>query len=356
MPTKRAPAGRRGKPDAAAAGKAKGKPKARREPAPAAGPSDPGREAHRPRHDGFHARPKGRGGLRRFTLVLRPPLPGAGVKPAAPSGFTVLGRRPNLAPESVYEKQLVLAAPENERPGDLLWADARYAVDALAEHALFFSLVMPPEVAAEQKRRAQGFHERYTRLWQYLDAKGPPAASELQEYVRSLQEETMPFLEYTDELHRGQVSGALQSLAWPLFFDHTRRETDRALARMEAIAAGETVPDLKEVVSFGSEIMEEHGRFLGHLLDPQETELVERCFKEAGHVRALRKAWQDDTPTELDQVEAAAERVLDFKTELARRVEGARVRSALSPILADHVRREAIKFLDELHRASKGQG
>ena len=164
----------------------------------------------------------------------------------------------------------------------------------------------------------------------------------------------MPFLEYTDELHRGQVSGKLQSLAWPLFFDHTRRESDRALARMEAIARGETTPELREVVMFGAEIMEEHGRFIGHLLDPSELETIERCFKEAGQFRAIRKSWTNDAPTDLDQVEMAAERILDFKTEIARRVEGARVRSALSPILADHVRREAIKFVDELRRAQAG--
>jgi hypothetical protein len=57
---------------------------------------------------------------------------------------------------------------------------------------------------------------------------------------------------------------------------------------------------------------------------------------------------------ELDEVLSAAEEILDFKTKAARDIEAARIRSIIDPRLADHVRREAVKFVDELRRTGNG--
>ena len=48
---------------------------------------------------------------------------------------------------------------------------------------------------------------------------------------------------------------------------------------------------------------------------------------------------------------SAAETILDFKTKAARGIEAGRIKSIIDPRLADHVRREALKFVDELKRA-----
>jgi len=48
---------------------------------------------------------------------------------------------------------------------------------------------------------------------------------------------------------------------------------------------------------------------------------------------------------------SAAQTILDFKTKAARDIEGNRIKSIIDPRLADHVRREALKFVDELKRA-----
>lgn len=54
---------------------------------------------------------------------------------------------------------------------------------------------------------------------------------------------------------------------------------------------------------------------------------------------------------EMEAVLSAAETILDFKTKAARGIEAARIKSIIDPRLADHVRREALKFIDELKRA-----
>jgi hypothetical protein len=54
---------------------------------------------------------------------------------------------------------------------------------------------------------------------------------------------------------------------------------------------------------------------------------------------------------EMDAVMSAAQTMLDFKTQAVRDIESARIKSIIEPRLADHVRREAIKFVNELKRA-----
>ena len=54
---------------------------------------------------------------------------------------------------------------------------------------------------------------------------------------------------------------------------------------------------------------------------------------------------------ETDAVLSAAQTMLDFKTEAERNIEAAKIKSIIDPRLADHVRREALKFVDELKRA-----
>lgn len=57
---------------------------------------------------------------------------------------------------------------------------------------------------------------------------------------------------------------------------------------------------------------------------------------------------------ETSAVLSAAETVLEFKTQAARNIEAARIKSIIDPRLSDHVRREALKFVDELKRADDG--
>jgi len=52
----------------------------------------------------------------------------------------------------------------------------------------------------------------------------------------------------------------------------------------------------------------------------------------------------------------AAETILEFKTKAARDIEAARIKSIIDARLADHVRREALKFVDEMQRAVQKNG
>jgi hypothetical protein len=269
-------------------------------------------------------------------------------------------------PESRYEKVMVLPKLEDSDPARHAWADARFTADILAEHALFFALLMPEEVAATERAQALDFMRSFTALYDRIDSGGPPERSGLKKFAQDVNEAIKPFIEYKARLGEAQTTGKLRSLVWPLFFDHTRNEAERWERRLNSLAGGESEFDRTEVVKFWTNIMDEHARFVAHLLDPNEFELIEKSFSTANVFRDLGgaggavAALADEPGTvidslaknpELDAVMSAAQTILDFKTQAVRDIEAGRIKSIIEPRLADHVRREALKFLNELKRA-----
>lgn len=270
--------------------------------------------------------------------------------------------------EKPFEKPVIVPVLDNKDAAAHAWADARFAVDIMAEHAVFFSLLMPPETCEAERNEAIKFGETFTNLYQQIDA-GPPSTGELKSFVGKVTEEIKPFIDYKARLGEAQTSGKLRSLVWTLFFDHTRHEAERWTRRLETLASGESEFDKDEVSKFWTNIMDEHCRFVAHLLDPEEYELIETCMSTSRVFRDLHNhgpiggaaaalAHEPSTVVgslidnpETNAILSAAETILDFKTKAARDIEAARIKSIIDPRLADHVRREALKFVDELKRA-----
>ena len=270
--------------------------------------------------------------------------------------------------EGPYEKPVVVPAADNNNPALHAWADARFATDIMAEHAFFFALLMPPEVAGKERAEALRFSEVFATLHKQIDTAAPPERSELKRFANNVVEQIKPLIEYKARLGDAQRSGKLRSLVWPLFFDHTQHEAERWTRRLETLARGESELDRAEVTKFWTNIMDEHARFVAHLLDPDEYELIETAMKTSrvfgdlhqGGIGGVASALVHEPGTvvgsliqnpETDAVLSAAETILDLKTKAARGIEAARIKSIIDPRLADHVRREALKFIDELKRA-----
>jgi hypothetical protein len=263
---------------------------------------------------------------------------------------------------------MLLPAPDQADPALHGWADARFALDIMAEHALFFALLMPPEVAGAERAEAQRYHVAFGALCDRIDATGPPERSALKGFATEIVEAIKPFIDYKARMGEAQTSGALRSLVWPLFFDHTRHEAERWTRRLQGLALGESEFDRAEVATFWTEIMGEHARFIAHLLDPDEYALIETCMKTSRVFHDLHRGGIDGVVSalvhepgtvarslvqnpEIDAILSAAETILDFKTQTMRDIETGRIKSIIDPRLADHVRREALKFVDELKRA-----
>ena len=139
-----------------------------------------------------------------------------------------------------------------------------------------------------------------------------------------------------------QASGKIRTLVWPLFFEHTAREADRFASRLEQYNRGHIELNRSEVVDFWSKTMGEHAAFISHLLDPSERLLITQADR-------LQKAFLQTGFRDLpgDEVMKAAVEVLDFKTVGEKGIYAGKIKSIISPPLASHVRREAVRFIDE---------
>ena len=274
-------------------------------------------------------------------------------------------RQGNGKLEQPFEKPVIVPNPDDQDPTVHVWADARFWADIMSEHALFFALLMPEELAARERAEALAFSRSFADLHGRIDSDGTPRRTDVASFSRAVNEQVKPFIEFKVRLGDAQRSGQLRSLVWPLFFDHTREEAERFSRRLEALARGDSEFERSEVVAFWADIMEQHSRFIAHLLDPDELDLMEKATNMSHVFRELRKggtaaALVAEPATlarsvvetgETDAVLSAATSILDFKTEAARGIEAARIKSIIDPRLADHVRREALKFIDELKRA-----
>jgi hypothetical protein len=224
-------------------------------------------------------------------------------------------------------------------------ADNLFWNDILAEHATFFVMLMPGPELASQRGRAEHFKTSFTSQFEKARAarldRGSYAA-----FNRSTVELVKPFIDFKREMQQAQQSGRIRSLVWPLFFDHTAREAERFVSRLDRLSRGDADLDPTEVVDFWARIMDEHAEFIAHLLDPQEDPLIEKALSSSAAFRDLRakKGSKGDAA-------ALAKSIIDFKTAAAKGIQAGQIKSIIPPALADHVRREAVKFEDELNRA-----
>jgi hypothetical protein len=224
-------------------------------------------------------------------------------------------------------------------------ADTLFWTDQMAEHASFFVLLMPGRELAGPRGRAEKFQ---ASLAAQMD-KTRSARLDKSNYVafnRSTVDLVKPLIDFKREMQDAQESGRMRSLVWPLFFDHTAREGERFVRRLEQLSKGDADLDAAEVVDFWARIMDEHAEFIAHLLDPQEDALIEKALSSSAAFRELRQ--KRGSKAEAD---ALAKGIIDFKTAAGKGITAGKVKSIIPTALADHVRREAVKFEDELKRA-----
>ena len=115
--------------------------------------------------------------------------------------------------------------------------------------------------------------------------------------------------------------------------------------------AGYSDAELKSFAAAAVEVHRINSAYLPKMAEAEPNEqrqLEQKALRET--TAAVEK--QGLTSDKYDEILSAAQTILDFKTKAARDIEAARIKSIIDPRLADHVRREALKFVDELKRAA----
>ena len=224
-------------------------------------------------------------------------------------------------------------------------ADNLFWNDIMMEHSKFMVNMMPGPELASQRAIAQRYQQAFAN--QLANSRNINAAN-----YRAFNQTTIDLARRLRDQKLAwqaqQEAGQLRSLVWPVFFHHMAREADRFSNRLEMYSAGNIEFERPEVVDFWSKTMSEHAGMIAHLLDPQERPLI-----------VMAVAMQDKfaNPVALqagpgDPVMVAAKEIIDFKTAAETGICAGRIKSILDPELGAHVRREAIRFTDELQRAT----
>jgi len=246
--------------------------------------------------------------------------------------------------ESLFSKTAEADAAIRSMSENLFWSEI------MLDHAVFLTALLP----GEEHRLERAHAEEFGR--QFRDRLAALKSQKLNEgnYAAANQttiELLKPFISYKKQLLAAQNAGLIHSLAWPLFFDHTAREAERAVFRLERLSAGDLKVEYSDTVDFWAGIMSDHGEFVGRLLDPAEKELSGQALDSSAVFQGFRMANRAQSLREVD-ILVATEEMVDFKTVIARGIDSGAIRSMISPRFADHMRREALYFVDELRRSS----
>ncbi|ALS26405.1 hypothetical protein IJ21_09960 [Paenibacillus sp. 32O-W] len=156
---------------------------------------------------------------------------------------------------------------------------------------------------------------------------------------------------------RCQLPGANN---FPLLVDHVSREAKYFRNRLTELNTGrlEPLPDaiIDENVFF-LRIMADHAKFISHLLDPSERKLVDQANNfshefdqllfQARDLDSMRPQSQTAPLLDqfLDQNRVSVKSLRDFKKTARELINACRIKSIIHPLLADHVFREAERFL-----------
>lgn len=148
---------------------------------------------------------------------------------------------------------------------------------------------------------------------------------------------------------------------FPLLVDHTSREANYFRNRLAELNNGQLEPLHDAIIDenvFFLKIMADHAKFIGHLLDPSERKLVEQARDFSNDFDTLLWQAQDlssmrpQSQTQplltqfLDQNRVSVVSLRDFKKTARDLIEACRIKSIIHPLLADHVYREAERFLE----------
>jgi hypothetical protein len=148
---------------------------------------------------------------------------------------------------------------------------------------------------------------------------------------------------------------------FPLLVDHVSREANYFRNRLEELNQGKLEPLQDAIIDeniFFLKIMADHAKFIGHLLDPSERKLVDQAREfsqdfdqllfQATDLSSMRPQSQTQPLLSqfLDQNRVSVKSLRDFKQTARDLIEQCKIKSIIHPLLADHVFREANRFLE----------
>lgn len=236
--------------------------------------------------------------------------------------------------------------------------EARFWSRIMAEHALFIKLGLP---ADQQKLREEA--QFFTELFSDLNKRLNKVSRLEGDLLRGLIDAVKAIIEFKARLLRLIIQCRKEPGSnYPLLLDHIRREAMRFLDLLETKIPGKVLDLLLQQEVFWLRIMKEHIEFVIHLLDPTERELIQqavqfkktfsRLLETARDLMSMNKVNPKNFSTAIrftQDVIRNTTQLRDFKAAAFELATMCQLLGIIStPLLLDHIRREADKFLSEL--------
>lgn len=239
----------------------------------------------------------------------------------------------------------------------------RFWLRIMKEHSLFLG---------------EGFNRKDTHLIQQTDRfyhyfeqqeKKAYQTPNNVESVRKLNEESIELVHGFRNFKRNLliliINCKISGFNFPLLVDHIAREAEYFMRTLKKFNKGILDPIQDAIINenvFWIRIMMEHSRFIASLLDQSERNLVmtarkfgddfETLLNQAKDVESMLYHKQPTYPIigKLNKdSENAAQEILAFKKTGLELIKSCQIRNVISPLLADHVVREAEHFLYMIH-------
>ena len=243
---------------------------------------------------------------------------------------------------------------------DLL-QESRFWIRIFKEHSLFIKLGLPCD-RLDLISEAQGFFEELAALEDVLMVRRSLDSRLVQE-IRSV---VSDLIEFKNRILQTLLQCEISASLFPLLIDHIRREAVRFLQRLEIgrvpLPERNLLFRLLEEEVFWLRIMKEHIEFIQHLLDPSERRLLgsleamrirfSEALETARDLSSMSESNPDYFNTAIrftDEIVEPVRQLRDVKAQAYELLLQCKVLNVIpSPLLADHVRREADKFLEDL--------
>jgi len=173
---------------------------------------------------------------------------------------------------------------------------------------------------------------------------------------------TNALVQFKTKILDGMLKCKLFTFNFPLLIIHIRREALLYINKLERLQRHMVVDFVQEAIEeekFWNRQMAEHAKFISHLLDPTESDLIIKANNLAVQFDRLEQIVQggeEGTKTlgQITQETIMSTRALrDFKAAGTDGLLACKIKSIIIPLLADHVLREANHYLRILNRSKR---
>jgi hypothetical protein len=234
----------------------------------------------------------------------------------------------------------------------------------MKEHALFMSQGFDRNDKKLIRQADQFFATFDKRLTEVATLRRDP------DVVRKFNEEIIllagSFREFKSEVLLLIIRCKIAGFNFPLLIDHTAREAGYFVNTLKNLNEGKSEPLADKIVDenvFWLRIMADHSKFISHLLDPEERKLItvantfsnefDQLLAQARDLGSMVKQTEPSFFKVLtrftNDTQRATTDLRNFKQDARDLIEQCQVLSLINPLLADHVTREANKFLSILN-------